>query len=323
MAKKIILITGSNGEIGKSLINKLANSNTIIALDLSHINNTNPKIKKIEGSILDKKILNDINEKYRLSEIYHLAAVLSTKAEKNPNFANKVNYKGTINLLELARLQAIKYNIPIKFFFPSSIAVYNMLNRDLNQNINEEEKTNNPMTEYGKSKLKCEKIGIEKYLKEGIDFRCIRFPGIISASSKPTGGTSDYAPEMIHSAFLNKKYNCFVNNKTILPFIAMPDAILAIIKLMNASNENIKSRIYNIASFSLSTCELEKKIKVFFPNFKLSYDIDIKRQKIVDSWPNFINDSLAKKEWNWSCNLNFDNFFINYINPDLKKYYKT
>ena len=320
MNKKVILITGSNGEIGKSLINKLSKNNNIIALDLCH--NSKSSIKKIEGSILDDSILNNINNKYRLSEIYHLAAVLSTKAQKNPTLSNEINYHGTIKLLELARLQTKKYNQPIKFFFPSSIAVYNMLNSDLNNNINEKDKINNPITHYGKAKLNCEKIGVKKYLNEGIDFRCIRFPGIISAISKPTGGTSDYAPEMIHAAFLNEKYNCFVNNKTILPFIAMPDAITAIIKLMNSSKENIKSRVYNVTSFSPSVNDLEFKIKEFFPNFKLSYDIDNNRQKIVDSWPNFINDSLAKKEWNWSCDFNFDNFFINYINPNLKEYYK-
>jgi len=197
-----------------------------------------------------------------------------------------------------------------------------MLNSDLNNNINEKDNIHNPITEYGQAKLKCEKIGIEKYLIKGVDFRCIRFPGVISAISRPTGGTSDYAPEMIHAAFLNEKYNCFVNNKTILPFIAMPDAIDAIIKLMNTSKENIKSRIYNVTSFSPSVSDLEIKIKEFFPNFKLSYDIDINRQKIVDSWPNFINDTLAREEWGWSSNLNFDNFFINYINPNLKEYYK-
>ena len=320
MNKKVILITGSNGEIGKSLIDKLSKNNTIIALDVNH--NSKSNIETIKGSILDNNILNKINNKYKLSEIYHLAAVLSTKAQKNPSFSNEVNYNGTINLLEIARLQAKKYNHSIKFFFPSSIAIYNILNSDLNNNINEKDNINNPITEYGKAKLKCEKIGIEKYLIKGVDFRCIRFPGIISAISRPTGGTSDYAPEMIHAAFLNEKYNCFVNNKTILPFIAMPDAIDAIIKLMNTSKENIKSKIYNVTSFSPSVSDLEIKIKEFFPNFKLSYDIDKNRQKIVDSWPNFINDTLAREEWGWSSNLNFDNFFINYINPNLKEYYK-
>jgi len=320
MNKKVILITGSNGEIGKSLIDKLSKNNTIIALDVNH--NSKSNIETIKGSILDNNILNKINNKYKLSEIYHLAAILSTKAQKNPSLSNEVNYNGTINLLELARLQAKRYNHSIKFFFPSSIAIYNMLNSDLNNNINEKDNIHNPITEYGQAKLKCEKIGIEKYLIKDVDFRCIRFPGIISAISRPTGGTSDYAPEMIHAAFLNEKYNCFVNNKTILPFIAMPDAIYAIIKLMNTSKENIKSRIYNVTSFSPSVSDLEIKIKEFFPNFKLSYDIDMNRQKIVDSWPNFINDTLAREEWGWSSNLNFDNFFINYINPNLKEYYK-
>ena len=126
---------------------------------------------------------------------------------------------------------------------------------------------------------------------------------------------------MIHSAFLNKNYNCFVHNQTILPFMAMPDAISAIINLMNAENNKIKSKVYNVTSFSPSVINFENKIKEFFPNFKLNYDIDLKRQKIVDSWPNFIDKSLAKKEWSFSYIYNFDNLFEDYIIPSLKKYY--
>ena len=123
MSKKVILITGSNGEIGSSLINKLSQNNYIISLDLSHKNNKKSNIKNIRGSILDKSLLNDVNEKYSISEIYHLAAILSTKAQENPVLANEVNYNGTINLLEIAKSQALKLNKPIKFFFPSSISV--------------------------------------------------------------------------------------------------------------------------------------------------------------------------------------------------------
>jgi len=117
MSKKVILITGSNGEIGSSLINKLSQNNYIISLDLSHKNNKKSNIKNIRGSILDKSLLNDVNEKYSISEIYHLAAILSTKAQENPVLANEVNYNGTINLLEIAKSQALKLNKPIKFFF--------------------------------------------------------------------------------------------------------------------------------------------------------------------------------------------------------------
>lgn len=321
MSKKIILITGSNGEIGKSLIKKLLIDNIIISLDLLHDEFTNTNVKKIYGSILDQNLLNDINDKYKISEIYHLAAVLSSKAQRNPDFSNEVNYTGTVNLLDLAKKQASKLKKNIKFFFPSSIAVYNMSNQDLKNNINEQSLSKKPITEYGKAKLKCEIIATEKFLNSNVDFRCIRFPGIISANSKPTGGTSDYAPEMIHSAFLNKDYSCFVDKETILPFITMDDAILAIINLMNTENVKIKSRIYNVTSFSPTVVKLENKIKEFFPNFKLSYNIDLSRQKIVNSWPNFIDDSLAKKEWSFSCNFNFDNFFDKYILPNLKKYY--
>ena len=153
MTKKIILITGSNGEIGKSLIKELSNDNIIISLDIAHDDHISPNIKKITGSILDQNILDNINKKYNLSEIYHLAAVLSSKAQKNPDFSNEVNYNGTINLLELAKIQALKYQNPIKFFFPSSIAVYNVINQNLNDIINENNLSKNPITEYGKAKL--------------------------------------------------------------------------------------------------------------------------------------------------------------------------
>ena len=322
MSKKVILITGSNGEIGSSLINKLSQNNYVISLDLSHKNNKKSNIKNIRGSILDKNLLNDVNEKYSISEIYHLAAILSTKAQENPVLANEVNYNGTINLLEIAKSQALKLNKPIKFFFPSSIAVYNMDNKNLDNLINEEFLSIEPFTEYGKAKLKCEKISINNYLNNNIDFRCIRFPGIISASTKPSGGTSDYAPEMIHASFLNKDYNCFVNDKTILPFMTMPDAVNSIIKLMDSSEEKIKSRIYNVTSFSITVLKLENKIKEFYPDFKLSYKINKQRQKIVDSWPNFIDDSNARQEWKFSCKYNLENFLKSYMIPNLKKYYK-
>ena len=146
MTKKIILITGSSGEIGKSLIQQLSNDNIIIALDITHDDYTSPNIKQITGSILDQNILDKINKKYNLSEIYHLAAVLSAKAQKNPDFSNEVNYNGTINLLELAKTQALKYQNSIKFFFPSSIAVYNVLNQNLNDIISEKDLSENPIT---------------------------------------------------------------------------------------------------------------------------------------------------------------------------------
>ena len=240
MKDKIILITGASGEIGLNLISHLSkNTNKkIIALDLKKYKKNLKIFKFIKGSILDKKLLSDISKKYIIEDIYHLAAILSTKAETNPQLARDVNINGTLNIFQIGLYQNLNNKIITKIFFPSSIAVYHITkkNEDKKKRI-KENMFCNPKTVYGQQKLFCENIGsaIAKYGNETklkIDFRCIRFPGIISTNSIPTGGTSDYAPEMIHNAFKQKEYRCFVNKNSCLPFIVMPDAINAISSLM-------------------------------------------------------------------------------------------
>ena len=214
MKEKVSIITGASGEIGQNLIARFEKikGKKIIALDLNPPNKELNFYKFIKGSILDSEIINELAENYIIEEIFHLAAVLSTKAEKNPELATQVNVNGTLDLLNLALLQNMKHKIITKFFFPSSIAVYhtNTKNKAIHENS-----FCNPKTTYGKHKLFCENLGTafdlygnEQNLK--IDFRCIRFPGIISTNTVPTGGTSDYAPQMIHNAFNKKNYTCFV-----------------------------------------------------------------------------------------------------------------
>ena len=322
MKTKVSIITGASGEIGQNLIAYFTKSSKkkIIALDLNKSNNNIYKF--IEGSILDKNILNQINNEYIVEEIFHLAAILSTKAEKDKNLAESVNVQGTINLLNLASSQYFTNHITTKFFFPSSIAVYNITNN--NQNAINELNYCNPKTVYGQHKLLCENLGtaIDIYgnqQKAKIDFRCIRFPGIISANSMPTGGTSDYAPEMIHHAFQQKNYTCFVNANSCLPFIVMPDAIKAIIKIMSIEKNKLNQNVYNITSFNPEVSDLFNIIKSKFPEFKLNYNIDKMRQKIVDGWPNDIDDSAAKNDWGWKAQYNLKDAFNNYITPKLKK----
>ena len=327
MKNKISIITGASGEIGQNLIAYFAKSNIkkIIAIDLNKSSSNTGIYKFIEGSILDQNILNKINNKYIVEEIFHLAAILSTKAEKDKTLAESVNVQGTINLLNLASSQYLKHNITTKFFFPSSIAVYNV-----SKNINNTKKAINeinycnPKTVYGQHKLLCENLGsaINNYgnkQKAKIDFRCIRFPGIISANSMPTGGTSDYAPEMIHNAFQQKNYTCFVNANSCLPFIVMPDAINAIIKIMQIKKNKLNQTVYNITSFSPEVIDLFNIIKIKFPKFQLNYNIDKMRQAIVDEWPSYIDDSSAKNDWGWKAQYNFKNAFNNYITPKLEK----
>ena len=323
MQNKVILITGSNGEIGQALIKKFIKdtSNIIITIDLKESVDDFSVHESFCGSILDLDLIETIHSKYEISEIYHLAAVLSTKAEQDPVRSNQVNVEGTSNMFDLCMKQFKKYNHPILFFFPSSIAVYNTTNSK-NKRVDENSYCNNPLTVYGKSKLECELNGVIAEKNDSIDFRCIRFPGIISATSKPTGGTSDYAPEMIHAAANGKNYDCFVTPESILPFIVMPDAIDAIEMLMTTAKKNLSSNIYNITSFSPTAYDLFEKTLSFYPEFKVNYVLNQSRQKIINSWPNIINDNLAKQDWGWIAKYNFHKSYTNYLIPSILTYYK-
>ena len=326
MKEKVTIITGSSGEIGQNLIahySKIKNKK-IIAIDLEKFDGHNKIFHFIKGSILDENILNSLSNKYIIDEIYHLAAILSTKAEKNPELAQEVNIKGTMNIFNIALNQNLKNKIITKVFFPSSIAVYKINSKveTYNDLINEDSYCN-PKTKYGQHKLFCENIGtaLDKYGNElnlKIDFRCIRFPGIISANTLPTGGTSDYAPEMIHHAFQKKMYTSFANQESCLPFIVMPDAINSILSIMNCKKNKLNKNVYNITSFSPTVMDLYKILKNQFPEFLLEYKIDKNRQNIINGWPNFIDDSQAKKDWGWEPVFNLKTAFTNYIYPQLK-----
>ena len=244
MLKTAILITGANGEMGHGLIQSLNKNKDkrIVSLDINPINRKMKPyiVDTYQGSILDDDILKKIHQKYKINEIYHLAALLSTKAEFSPKSAQEVNVNGTLKLLNFSIEQAKKQNKTIKFFFPSSIAVYGLnglINKKRAGTINESQYCY-PETMYGCNKLYCEHLGryyslyynrlSEEYKSGLIDFRSIRFPGLISAITLPTGGTTDYAPEMLHAAANDKTYTCFVEKNTKLPFMMMDDAIDAI-----------------------------------------------------------------------------------------------
>ena len=327
--KKVTLITGANGEIGNALINYLSKSTDklVISLDLQPMNNLSKVIQHFTGSILDKELIKHIDAEYEITEIYHLAAILSTKAEFSPIIANDVNVNGTLNLIDLAITQATMSNNPVKFFFPSSIAVYGINKKAYQAPIKEDEFLF-PKTIYGMNKLYAEQLGvyfsnnyheISNDFSEGLlDFRAIRFPGLISISTIPSGGTSDYLPEMLHAANNNTPYTCFVNKASQLPFMVMPDAIEAIIKLMSIEKNNLNHCIYNIAAFNPAVKEFYEKLNIYYPDFKMSYEINIKRQEMVDSWPSSVDCSRALYDWDWSPKHNFDSAFSHYFIPQLK-----
>ena len=190
---------------------------------------------------------------------------------------------------------------------------------------------NMPVTMYGCNKLYCEHVG--RYYathyrqlaadteKGGVDFRSIRFPGLISAVTVPSGGTSDYAPEMLHAAAQGMAYSCFVREDVSIPFMAMPDAITAIMRLENASKEKLTQTVYNITSFNPSAAKIRDIVKREFPHAEISFTPDDKRQAIVDSWPEDIDDSAARRDWGFSPEFDQTRAFSDYLIPGIRKRY--
>ncbi|MFQ6607213.1 MAG: NAD-dependent epimerase/dehydratase family protein [Fidelibacterota bacterium] len=338
MRKPIILITGANGEIGHGLIRALSEKldTRIVGLDLDPLENAIlPLIAEaLQGNILDRNLLERVNAEFEVTTIYHLAAILSTRAEFSPMTAHNVNVGGTINLLHLAMEQSISQGRPVKFFFPSSIAVYGL--NDITEKNHagpvSEDDYRHPETIYGCNKLYCENLGIyfSRFYKRlsaessrgRVDFRAIRLPGLISAQTLPAGGTSDFAPEMIHRAAQHKPYHCFVRKDTALPFMTMADAIKAILNLMAAGEESLSRAVYNVTSFSQTAAEFREKTLSYFPEAKIDFVINDKRQSIVDSWPAQVNDDKAREDWDWEPEHDFNSAFEDYLIPEINKRYE-
>lgn len=337
MRKKVILITGACGEIGHALVDQLAGETDceLITLDLQDLSPAvMPKVKRhIKGSILDKMLLDNFASEYEIDMIFHLAALLSTRAEVTPGTAHRVNVEGTLLLLELAAEQSQFRGKPVKFVFPSSIAAYGMPDLETKAQFNrvKEWEWNYPTTMYGANKLYCERLGIYfsdnyKQLSEEtpttLDFRSLRYPGLISAFTVPSGGTSDYGPEMLHAAAKGEPYACFVRPDTTINFMAMPDAVKAALALAAAPAENLTKRVYNISSFSLSAEQFRGKVLEYFPDAEISYQVHEKRQGIVDTWPMDTDDKDARQDWGWVPDYDLDRCFDEYLVPNIKKRYE-
>jgi nucleoside-diphosphate-sugar epimerase len=329
-----VLITGASGEMGHGLIERLAaaSERSIITLDLNPLPAAiaNKVRKEFVGSILDTQLLERINAEYEVDRVFHLAALLSTRSEFSPALAHKVNVEGTLNLLEFAQREGESHGRPVVFFYPSSIAAYGLPSIEVKAKAGRvtEDDYLMPTTMYGANKLYCEHLGryygrhyrqlaAEKLGK--IDFRCIRFPGLISAATVPSGGTSDYAPEMIHAAAAGKPYDCFVRPDTRIPFMAMPDAVDAVLKLMSA--EKPSRAVYNIGAFAPTADEVKKMVLAAFPNAEIRTQIDAKRQQIVDSWPADVDDSAARNDWGHAPKYDFSSAFRDYLLPAIREHY--
>jgi len=337
MRKPVILITGANGEIGHGLLESLRDGDEhgVVALDLKPLDEPlrRPGVIPIVGDILDQNLLQRLVSEYEIHAIYHLAALLSTRAEYTPGIAHAVNVDGTLNLLQLAHEQARWHGHTVKFLFPSSIAAYGLPDRETKNRAGRLRETdyNFPTTMYGCNKLYCEHLGryftlhyrqlAAERTPSGVDFRAIRFPGLISAVTLPAGGTSDYAPEMIHAAARGEPYECFVDEQTRLPFMAMPDAVKALRLLAGAPRERLTQRVYNVTSFSRSAAELRDKVLSAFPEARITFRPDPARNRIVDSWPADVDDTPARRDWDWTPDYDFDRAFDEYLLPTIARAY--
>lgn len=292
MITDTILIIGANGQLGSVLTKELQNlhgKSNVIASDVRSNPNFDGVFELIDAT--DYDAVESVVQKYSISQIYHLAAILSAKGEENPLWTWDMNMKMMLNVFEVARLNNVK-----KVFFPSSIAVFG----DKAPLVNTSQSAFlNPATVYGMSKAAGENWAQYYYTKYDLDIRSLRYPGVIGYQSMPGGGTTDYAVDIYHSAVKQEEYSCFLSSETKLPMIFMEDAIRSTIELMQASKENIKTRTsYNLGSMSFDPSEISAEIKKSYPDFKIEYTPDF-RQQIADKWPKSIDDNEARKDWNW------------------------
>jgi len=337
MTNKTILITGANGEIGHALINYFADHGgvTVIAMDLNPMDAALAArcYKTISGDILDPNLIKGLAADHTFNVIYHLAALLSTSAERNPQKAHGVNADGTFNMLEVALAHTQRSGTPVKFLYPSSIAVYGLPNARIKKRAGKvkENEWCQPHTMYGATKLYGEQLGryYARYYRQldptaslKIDFRCLRFPGLISALTVPTGGTSDFAPEMLHYAAQDKPYKCFARKDTRIPFMAMPDGVKSLLMLESAPREKLKQQVYNVGAFNPSAGEIHKLIKGAFPKAQITFNPEVKRQAILDSWCADVDDSAARRDWKWKPDYNMARAFDDYLIPAVKERYK-
>ena len=271
----------------------------------------------------------DARRRHHPEIVFHLAAVLSTKAERDPDLAYDVNTHGTVSLFRRARDEARVRGGSVRFFFPSSIAVYGLADARAKEAAGavKENDWNCPSGMYGINKLYCETLGsyfTRRALERGepgIDFRSIRFPGLVSAETLPSGGTSDYAPEMIHAAAQGKPYACFVRADTRLPFMTMPDAVDALLALTFADPRALTTRVYNIGAFSPSAAEIRAALLEPFPDARIDFEPEAARQAIVDTWPADVDDRRARVDWGHSPRLGLREALRDYLVPALLQRY--
>jgi len=300
MSDTRILVIGACGQVGTELVENLAlrfGNDAVIASDIR--DEASFDVAYIKLDVMDREAVKNAIIKYKITEVYNLAALLSATAEKNPEFGWKLNMEGLFSILDLAKEGEIK-----KVFWPSSIAVFGPTTPRINTpqfTIIE------PTTVYGISKFAGERWCEYYHKRWGVDVRSVRYPGLIGYKSLPGGGTTDYAVDIFHQALKEGSYECFLKENTALPMMYMSDAIKATIDIMQVPAEEIKIRSsYNISAMSFDPAQIANEIKKHIPEFSISYKPDF-RQAIADNWPASINDTEARKDWNWSNAFTLEN----------------
>ncbi|MCI4667895.1 MAG: NAD-dependent epimerase/dehydratase family protein [Bacteroidia bacterium] len=313
-SSKNILVIGALGQIGQDLVAALREkhgADKIIASDIRLPEDTgNGPFVKLD--VLDSNQLREAIQSYEIAEVYHLAAILSAKGEQNPQLAWDINMKGLLNVLDLAKVGLFN-----KLFWPSSIAVFGP-NSPKDQTP--QYAGTDPTTIYGISKLAGERWCEYYHQKYGVDVRSIRYPGLIGYKGMPGGGTTDYAVDIYHSAVQGMDYSCFLNEASYLPMMYMEDAIRATIELMEADPNRLSIRSsYNLGGISFSPREIFQSIKEHFEGFEISFSPDF-RQGIADSWPRSIDDSYARKDWDWNPTYDLKKMTEEMLNHLQEKY---
>ena len=295
---KRILVTGSLGQIGSELVIKLQElygDENIIASDVRRVKNglSNNSIFEVLD-VTDDRCFYEVVKKYNIDTIIHLAALLSSVGEQDPQRAWQINMGGLYNALEVSK------ELGCALFTPSSIAAFGP---STPKNNTPQDSLQRPDTIYGVTKVSGELLSDYYHKKYGVDTRGVRFPGLISYKTLPGGGTTDYAVEIYYEALRTKEYTCYIEENTKMDMMYMPDAIDAIINLMEADPSRLIHRnAFNITAMSFSPKEIAEEISKFIPNFKMKYDVDPIRQGIAHSWPNYIDATAAKEEWGFQAN---------------------
>ena len=308
----MILVTGANGQIGTVLTEALRRKygeNQVLATDIKKPDVHSGHFEMLD--ILNVQRITEIIHDYKITTIYHLAAILSASGEWNPQKTWNVNFNAFLSILELARTEYLK------IFFPSTIAVFGTTT----PRVNTPQHTSMiPSTVYGISKTAGELWSNYYHQRYGLDVRSVRYPGIISYQSMPGGGTTDYAVDIFHQALQHGEYTCFLKADTRLPMMYMDDAIRATLELMEAPAEKIKIRTsYNLAAMSFTPAELASEIQKHLPDFRINYEPD-ERQAIAESWTESIDDSPARNDWEWKHQYDISTMTTEMLNQLKKKY---